>query len=316
MLPGVEKPSMQELPRIKERLSFMYIEHAIINRSEGAITLSDAHGTVHMPAAAIGVFILGPGTNITHRAMELLGDAGASVVWVGEQGIRYYAHGRPLTNSARLLINQAKAVSNVHARAAVAKAMYQMRFPGEDVSKMTIQQLRGREGSRIRSVYRRMSEETGVPWNGRDYRPDDFSDSDKVNMALSAANACLYGIAHAVIVAMGCSPGLGFIHTGHSKSFVYDVADLYKSEITIPVAFKIAALDADDVGPATRRAVRDAISGSNIMERMAQDIRNLLSREEEHDLDEIEMDMLALWDDKAGTVRSSKSYGADEEGDL
>ena len=92
--------------------------------------------------------------------------------------------------------------------------MYQLRFPNEDVSHLTMQQLRGREGSRTRNAYRQASKETGVPWNGRLYRPDDFAAGDSVNQALSAGHACLYGLAHAVIVALGCAPGLGFVHVG------------------------------------------------------------------------------------------------------
>ena len=42
--------------------------------------------------------------------------------------------------------------------------MYGMRFPDDDVSKLTMQQLRG-EGARIRAVYRRASKVTGA-WMG------------------------------------------------------------------------------------------------------------------------------------------------------
>ena len=110
--------------------------------------------------------------------------------------------------------------------------MYQLRFPDEDISRLTMQQLRGREGSRVRQVYRKASKDTGVPWSGRLYRPEDFASGDAVNQALSAGHACLYGLAHAVIVALGCAPGLGFVHVGHECSFVYDIADLYKAEVT------------------------------------------------------------------------------------
>jgi CRISPR-associated protein Cas1 len=192
--------------------------------------------------------------------------------------------------------------------------MYQMRFPGENVAKLTMQQLRGREGSRIRSVYRKASKESGVTWSGRDYDPDDFSAGTPVNKALSAAHACLYGVAHCVIVALGCSPGLGFVHTGHERSFVYDVADLYKADITIPLAFKIAAEEPDDIGAVTRRAVRDAIADGHILERMAHDIRFLLLKNQE-DAEQnseeggFEGTFLNLWDEKDGLVRSGVSYG-------
>ena len=231
---GAGKAELQELPQIKERLSFLYAERCLISRQDNAITFTDERGTVHVPAAALSVMLLGPGTNVSHRAMELIGDVGASVVWVGERGVRYYAHGRPLTHSSRLLLAQAALVSNTRTRLAVARDMYRLRFSNEDVSRMTMQQLRGREGARIRKVYKNASEKTGVKWNGRAYDPDDYAAGDPVNMALSAAHACLYGVAHSVIVAMGCSPGLGFVHTGHERSFVYDIADLYKGKLRFP----------------------------------------------------------------------------------
>ena len=290
-------------------MSFVYLEYCRVGRKDSAITSEDKRGSVEIPSASIGVLMLGPGTSITHRAMELLGDSGASVVWVGEKGVRYYAHGRPLTHSALLLNAQAKAVSNTRLRLGVARRMYQMRFPGEDVSHLTMQQLRGREGSRIRSVYRKCSEETGVPWNGREYDPENFSSGDSVNQALSAANACLYGVVHSVIVSMGCSPGLGFIHTGHERSFVYDVADLYKTETSIPVSFKIASENHENIGSATRRAMRDCISDGNILERCAMDIRRLLLGE---DFPEDEASEVMIWDEKGDSVPGGTSYGVAE----
>ena len=130
------------------------------------MSITDSRGTAYVPAASLGVLMLGPGTNISHRAVELLGDSGSSVVWVGEHGVRYYAHGRPLTHSSRLIAAQAELVSNTRKRLAVARTMYGMRFPGEDVSRYTMQQLRGREGARIRALYRKLSKQYGVPWEG------------------------------------------------------------------------------------------------------------------------------------------------------
>ena len=308
-------PELRELPRIRERLSFLYVERCLINRQDGALTVTDERGTVHVPAAMLGVLLLGPGSSVSHRAMELLGDAGATAIWIGERGVRYYAHGKPLTHSSRLLVAQARLVSNTRTRLAVARAMYQMRFPDEDVSHMTMQQLRGREGARIRAVYRRMAGETGVHWGGREYDPDNFLSGDAINMALSAAHACLYGVAHSVIVALGCAPGLGFIHTGHERSFVYDIADLYKAEITIPIAFKVAAENdaLEEIGARTRRAVRDALSSGRIMERMALDIRGLLL-EGEQDAEE-PAQTLYLWDEKNGFVKNAVNYGRDTDAD-
>lgn len=312
-IPGMERPELQSLPTMRERISFLYLERCLVSRQDNAITVTDLRGTVHVPAAALSVILLGPGTNISHRAIELIGDTGASVLWVGEHGVRYYAHGRPLTHSSRLLTAQAALVSNTRSRLAVARRMYAMRFTGEDVSALTMQQLRGREGARVRAVYRRISKKTEVPWSGREYDPNDFTASDQVNMALSAAHACLYGVAHSVITALGCAPGLGFIHTGHERSFVYDIADLYKADISIPIAFEMAAKQPEDIGAVTRRAVRDAIADGRILERMVQDIRELLLGISEdgspQEVPQIDTNVVQLWDDKNGFVKNAVSYG-------
>ena len=267
-IPGMIRPSVQSLPQIGDRMTFLYFEHCKLSRADSAITVTDENGIIHVPAAAISVLMLGPGTDVTHRAMELIGDAGVSVIWVGEHGVRYYTGGCALTGSSRLLVKQAALVTNQRGHLNVVRKMYSLRFSGEDVAHLTLQQLRGREGSRMRSVYRHWSKETGVPWHGRDYDPEDFSSGDPVNQALSAGNACLYGLAHAVICALGCSPGLGFVHIGHSLSFVYDIADLYKAEITIPIAFRLAAESPEDIPSKTRRSVRNALAESHILERM------------------------------------------------
>ena len=304
----MDRPGLRSLPQIGDRMTFLYLERCQLNRDDSAISVRDERGTVSVPAAAISVLLLGPGTTVTHRAMELIGDAGVSVVWVGEHGVRYYAVGRPLTHRAQLLLRQAALVSNQRSHLAVARKMYEMRFPDEDVSAMTMQQLRGKEGSRIRSVYRQASKQWNVPWNGREYDPENYEGGDLVNQALSAGSACLYGLALAVISAMGCSPGLGFVHVGHENSFVYDIADLYKAEITIPLAFELAAGEPEDIGGLMRRRVRDAMVESHLLERMVRDIRTLLM-EENPEVHDPGIDAVYLWDDRKGVVPNGVSYG-------
>ena len=144
-IPGMEKPSIHALPQIRDRITFLYLERCKLNREDSAITATDEEGVIHIPAAAISVLLLGPGTDITHRAMELIGDAGVSIVWVGEHGVRYYAGGNALTHSSRLLIKQAQLVTNQRKHLDVVKKMYMLRFAGEDVTHLTLQQLRGSE---------------------------------------------------------------------------------------------------------------------------------------------------------------------------
>lgn len=159
--------------------------------------------------------------------MSVLGETGAAVCWVGEQGVRYYAGGRALTRSSALAEAQALKWANTRSRLSVARAMYRLRFPDEDPATLTRQELLGREGSRVKDCYRAQSARTGVPWRGRRYTPGDFTSGDPVNQAVTAAAQCMYGIAHAVVTSLGCSPALGFVHSGHELSFVLDIADLW-----------------------------------------------------------------------------------------
>lgn len=303
---GIDKPELQALTTIKDRITFIYVERCIISRDNGAITVHDEQGTKAIPAAMISTLMLGPGTDISHRAIELIGDSGASIIWIGEHGVRFYASGRALTNHSALLLQQAKYVSNEKLHIQVARKMYQLRFPDEDVSKLTMQQLRGREGSRVRRIYKEQSTKWNVEWKGRNYDPNEYETGDIVNKSLSSGNSCLYGIAHAVICALGCSPGLGFVHVGHELSFVYDIADLYKAEVTIPIAFEIAANnDIEDVGSETRRKVRDILKNGQILDRMVHDIKCVLS---DNFTEEDYKSTLYLWDNVDGNKNHGVSY--------
>lgn len=282
----------QELARVESRISFLYAERAVINRENNALTITDQRGTAHVPATTLAALLLGPGTRVTYAAMALLGDAGVSVVWTGEKGIRYYAHGRPPAKTSRNAEAQAAIVSNQRRRLTCAREMYQLRFLGEDVSGLTMQQLRGREGARMKRIYADHADRTGIQWNRRSYDPADFDSGDPVNRALTSANAALYGVAHAVITALGFIPSLGVVHNGTDRAFVYDIADLYKAEISIPAAFDAAA-DADlDAVAQVRKRVRDEVVSKRLMERMVADLHRLMRVDDSLDQFDVE---LMLW---------------------
>ncbi|MDS2172672.1 type I-E CRISPR-associated endonuclease Cas1e [Nesterenkonia sp. CL21] len=311
-IPGVPPPVPTELLRAEDRLSFVYLERSVIHREENAITSTDGEGTVHLPAVGLGCLMLGPGTRITHAAISLLGDCGVSVVWCGEQGVRFYAHGSATARNSTLLQRQAALVSNTRSRLRVARRMYQIRFPGEDVSSLTMDQLRGREGARVRKIYRQHAERVGIPWSGRYYRPGELDASNPVNQALTAGNAALYGVTHSVITALGCSPGLGFVHSGTSRAFVYDVADLFKAETTIPAAFDAAVENTESITSAVRRRLRDYVVETNMLARCARQVQSLLAETSRDPGDDWNRDAddLQLWDPDGG-VDAGKNH---EEG--
>jgi CRISPR-associated protein Cas1 len=304
--------SPYELTRMSDRLSFIYLERCTIHREDNAITAEDADGTTHIPSATIGTLLLGPGTRVTHQAMSVLGDSGAGVVWVGEQGVRFYSGGRSLTRSSALVEAQATAWANRRTRLDVARAMYRLRFPGEDPSGLTRHELLGREGRRVKERYRYEAARVGLAWNGRHYVPGDYDSGDAANQAVTAAAQCMYGIAQTTVAALGCSPGLGFVHSGHELAFVLDIADLYKTEIAIPVAFEVAADSPDDIGSRTRRAIRDRVNQVGLLRRCVQDIKRLLQPDEAtDDPTGDDTDHVTLQSDHGMNVESGRNYSED-----
>lgn len=295
----------KDLYRIQDRISSIYIERCHIDRDENAVAIVNKQRTVQVPAAFLAVLLIGPGTRITHAAITLLADSGTSICWVGQNGVRMYATGHGIHRGSQLITRQAWLVTRPRERLDVARRMYAMRFPGEDVSGMSMQQLRGREGARIRALYKEHSLRTGVPWQHRQYKAKDaFAAGDDVNRVLSAANSALYGICHAVISGIGASPALGFVHTGNAISFVLDIADLYKADHTIPLAFDLTA-NARTTERDARIALRDTVSNGKLLPRIIADIKTLLMPQDtslaDHDLNQ-------LWDDKQGPVTGGTNW--------
>lgn len=177
------------------------------------------------------------------------------------------------TRSSAPLLRQAALATNEVTRLEVVKRMYQMRFLEDVDPSLTVEQLRGKECIRVRDTYARMSRETGVSWSGRSYDRMDWRTADPVNRALSAANSCLYGVCHAAILSAGYSPAIGFIHTGKQLSFVYDIADLYKVDLTIPLAFRVAADPPPELERHVRLSLRDVSRESKLVQRIIPDIR-------------------------------------------
>ncbi len=307
------------LPRVEDGLSFLYIEHARIEKEREAVVLYDAQGRVPLPAAALAVLMLGPGTTVTHAAITALCDAGCSIAWCGEAGTRFYAAGAGETLRASNLLAQALAWADARMHHDVVLRMYRLRFDESPRAELNLAQLRGMEGVRVRDTYARLSRESGVAWRGRAYRAGSWDAADPVNRALSAANAALYGVCHSAIVSTGFSPGLGFIHTGKMLAFVYDIADLYKCETTIPAAFKAAAAGADGIEARARRAARDSFQRGRLLERLVPDIQRLLGMKvgEAHELALVpddEQRPAALWD-PSGEHAGGRNYADPSEGD-
>lgn len=269
-----------ELPKLRDSLSYLYIEFAIIDRKDNAIEYIKEDGRILVPIAALCVLMLGPGTSISHAAVKVLAENGVTMLWVGQDITRCYAQGLGETRKAYHLLRQAELVSDPELHEKIVKNMYKFRFTDLRDDLISLQQLRGMEGARVKSAYAQASKTYGVQWNGRNYERGQWGNADPINRALSAANALLNGICHAAIVSGGYSTALGFIHTGKQLSFVYDIADLYKAEYTIPTAFKIVSESRQDVEKRTREACREKFREGKLLQQILPDIDHILEIDE------------------------------------
>jgi CRISPR-associated protein Cas1 len=315
-------PTAAMLPRISESLSFLYLDMMRIIQDDTGLIAFPAkpapNRRLRIPTAALSCLLLGPGTSITAPALSTLARHGTTVVCCGSGVVRCYASITAPGQSSTWLEAQAAAWADGAARLAVATRMYEQRFGEQVPAGTTLAQLRGMEGQRMKALYKLLAQRHRVQPFKRSYDPEDWEGQDPVNLALSAANTCLYGIAHAAINVLGCSPGLGFVHTGTTHSFVYDVADLYKAQLTLPVAFALNG-SAEPEAEARRR-FRHELRLYRLMPRIVRDIQRLLDpdspgagmgTEDEPDLDSVEV--VHLWDPVAGSVSGGVNYAAGED---
>lgn len=307
---------LRELPKFRDGISYLYIEHGRIEQEAKAIAWYGVDGKVSVPAAALGVLMLGPGTSITHEAIKALADNGCLVNWVGEDSVRFYASGSGETRSSANMLRQATLWADPASHLEVVRQMYSMRFPDGLEEGLTLEQIRGREGVRVRTAYARASKESGVEWRGRSYNRGSWGSSDPINRALSAGAATLYGVCHAAIVSSGYSPAFGFIHTGKLLSFVYDIADLYKAEVMVPAAFRTVAESDQKVETRIRHVLRDTIRESRMLERIVSDLHALMRVDVDTE-SRFAADGASpgeLWDPE-GEVAGGMSYGRDDAGE-
>ncbi|MFJ2094671.1 type I-E CRISPR-associated endonuclease Cas1e [Streptomyces sp. NPDC087901] len=311
------------LPRIADSLSFLYLDKVrIVQDDTGVCARIDVNhertDLVYLPTAALSCLLLGPGVSITTRALATLARHGTSVICTGSTGVRAYAAILPDSLTTHWLERQVTAWADLNQRLSTATRMYDLRFsPDQAPSNATLDQLRGLEGQRMKSLYKIQAEQHGIGRFRRNYHPDQWDTQDPVNLALSAANTCLYGIVHAAILALGCSPALGFVHTGKQHAFVYDVADLYKATTTIPIAFSLHQSPQPEQD--ARRSFREELRLLRLLPRIVRDIQSLLAPpsdigdgEDGDDSPESQdVRIVHLWDPKAGTLQAGVNYAPD-----
>ena len=270
-------PPIQPLP-MKDRISMVFIQYGQIDVLDGAFVVIDQNGVrTHIPVGSVACLMLEPGTRISHAAVQLASMVGTLLVWIGEAGVRLYASGQPGGARSDRLLYQAKLALDDDLRLRVVRKMYEMRFHEPFPERRSVEQLRGIEGARVRESYKLLAQQYRVNWQARNYDRQQWDAADLPNRCLSAATSCLYGITEAAVLAAGYAPAVGFIHTGKPLSFVYDIADLFKFETVVPIAFRVAALAPRQPEREVRLRCRDVFRSSNLLARIIPTIEEALA---------------------------------------
>lgn len=242
-----EKDIRKCFPSMKHRSAILFVRRAIIDVVNGSVCLTDKNGIrTSLPIANICAILLEPGISITHEAIKLISYCGCLILWVGENGCRLYSSGRTYTNSAKNIETQARCFSNDCTKLEVARRLYKFIFGFDPPKNRSIEQLRGVEGNIVRKNYKILSKKYGIEWTGRKYDVENSNNNDFINNCINVANTCLYGIMEVGVLISGYSPDLGFIHSGHTGSFIHDLSDIFKFSCATVPAFQVAAQENEE----------------------------------------------------------------------
>jgi CRISPR-associated protein Cas1 len=263
---------------LKERRSILFVEKGQLDVRDGAFVLVDKNGVrTHIPVGGVACLMLEPGIRVSHAAAALAARVGTLLIWVGEAGVRLYAAGQPGGARSDRLLHQARLALDEGARLRIVRKMFALRFGEDPPQRRSVDQLRGIEGARVRRLYQTLARSYGVRWDARRYDPTVWDKADIPNRCLSAATACLYGVTEAAVLAAGYAPAIGFLHTGKPLSFVYDIADLFKFETVVPVAFQVAGRNPYAPEQQVRHRCRDMFRETRLLRRLIPTIEEVLA---------------------------------------
>ncbi len=238
-----------------------------------AVVLRQGESMTHLPVGSTNVLFIEPGTVVTHAAVKACAESGCLLLWVGEGGVRCYSAGNPGGAVAEKLLHQAAIRLDDTERLAAARRIFRLMFQEDAPPNRSIDQLRGIEGSKVRALYEKLSADHGIQWLGRDQKS---ALSDPLNRAISGANSALYGVTEAIVLALGYSPAIGFVHSGDPRSFVFDVADTVKFDAIVPFAMKLYADRLLDGESDIRTRSRDLFRESNLLVRIISNIQEIM----------------------------------------
>jgi len=225
-----------------DRHGLLWLEYGKLSVEDGTLRFMAAQsetleaGDYAIPYQAVSMILLGPGTSITQDVLRLCARHGTLIAAVGEGGVKSYT--APPLGQGRSDVARAHAErwADPKRRLDTARRLYAWRF-GRVLPHRDIETLRGIEGARIKESYKLIAQRFGITWHGRLYDRQNPNAADLPNQAINHAATFVEAAADIAVAAVGALPPLGFIHEDSSNAFTLDVADLYRIDITLPLAF-------------------------------------------------------------------------------
>ncbi len=268
------KPPFEIMTSVKNRISFLYCEYGLISRENNSLIFTQNGKSFDLPVATLASILIGPGVSITQPAILEISRWGCTICFVSGGGLKLHASFiASSSRNAKLANKQALLTSNPVLRLAAARKMYSKRWGEENVPKnYSINKLMVLEGRRVKKIYETNAKAYKVLNFRRVNQPDD---SDQINKTLTILNNLLYGVVASVVTTFGMSPYLGIIHHGNAQSFIFDIADLYKENLIIPLAFEqasVAPFDSSEI----RKIFRERIVSYSLFEKIIDDIYDIM----------------------------------------
>lgn len=212
-------------------------------------------GDYAIPFQRVSLVLMGPGSTVSHDALRLLARHGTGLMAVGEDGVRVYT-APPLSGAdSALARRQVELWARKKSRIRVARKMYSWRL-GQMLPHRELDVLRGIEGGRMRKAYEEVARRYGIDWRGRRYDRGNPEAADSPNQAINHAATAIEAAAVIATNAVRAIPQLGFIHEDAAVALPLDIADLYRTSVTVPVAFEATAKYEREPGLSIDRWVR------------------------------------------------------------
>ncbi|SDO20375.1 CRISPR-associated protein, Cas1 family [Filomicrobium insigne] len=271
-----------------DRHGLIFLDRGRLEVEDGCLRFMTAGGGMldagdyQIPHQSVSIVLLGPGSSVTHDALRILAAHGCALAAIGNDGVRFYTAPPLLPDTSALARRQVTLWASSQQRIAVARQMYAIRF-GEEVKARTIEMLRGMEGARLKRLYELTAQKYGVPWHGRRYDRANPNATDVPNQAINHAASAVEAAAAIAVASTATIPQLGFVHEDSGQSFVLDIADLVRHDVTLPIAFGAAKQfmknERENLERLVRTRAAEIFNREQVVARLIEHIKTLLEEQ-------------------------------------